>query len=54
MTAQFTENKARTPLHLAAHHGQTAVVELLLEHGAPIDAGEVANWRCVSLHLKSL
>jgi hypothetical protein len=27
-----------TPLHLAAHYRQMAIVELLLAHGAPLDA----------------
>ena len=45
MTAQVLEDKSRTPLHVAAHHGRQAIVKLLLEHDAPVNAGEVANWR---------
>ena len=45
LSAQTLEDKSRSPLHLAAHLGHTELVELLLAHGADVNAGEVGNWR---------
>ena len=33
-----------TPLHLAAWYGQRAVVELLLQHGANVNAVDRVSW----------
>ena len=32
------DNNGSTPLHYAAHSGQETVLEMLLDHGADIDA----------------
>ena len=45
LAEQDINDKSRTPLHVAAHHGQQEIVQLLLRSGAEVNAGEVANWR---------
>eukprot|EP01001_Neometanema_parovale_P011410 NODE_7654_length_752_cov_67.470588_g7405_i0.p1 GENE.NODE_7654_length_752_cov_67.470588_g7405_i0~~NODE_7654_length_752_cov_67.470588_g7405_i0.p1 ORF type:complete len:206 (-),score=11.49 NODE_7654_length_752_cov_67.470588_g7405_i0:55-672(-) len=42
-----------TVLHRVAHHGHLACVEVLLEHGAPVDARNDAD-RCTALHCASI
>jgi hypothetical protein len=50
------ENSGQTALHLAAHHGELAIVKLLIARGAPLEAknaygGTVlgqATWSCLN------
>jgi hypothetical protein len=50
------ENSGQTALHLAAHHGELAIVKLLIARGAPLEAknaygGTVlgqATWSCMN------
>jgi len=40
-----------TPLHYASEHGHTDVIQLLIDHGADIDAKN--KWGTTPLHLAS-
>jgi ankyrin repeat protein len=47
--ARTRNERQQTPLHLAAKHGHADVAEVLLAHGAPVDAADEGGWR--PLHL---